>query len=56
MEWFQIAVSVAAAWVFTRTIGTDLDLTPQAWLLGVLVSGVGAAYLATLFIVRLRRF
>lgn len=51
MRAFQFVVSVAAAWVFDRTMGDDL--TPQAWGLGVLVSGVFAAWLATVVIVRL---
>lgn len=54
MHVFQFVVSVAAGWVFTQTIGQDPTLTPQAWALGVLVSGVGTAYVATLVIVWLR--
>jgi len=51
---FQFVVSVLAAWVFDRTIGQDPLLTPQAWFLGVILSGVGAAYAATVLIVRLQ--
>lgn len=53
MKALQLAVSVLAAWLFDRTIGQDPLLTPQAWLLGVLVVGVGSAYAATVLIVRL---
>lgn len=50
----QFVVSVLAAWVFDRTIGQDPLLTPQAWFLGVILSGVGAAYAVTVIIVRLQ--
>jgi hypothetical protein len=51
---FQFVVSVLAAWVFDLTIGQDPLLTPQAWLLGVILTGAGTAYLATVVIVRLQ--
>jgi hypothetical protein len=51
---FQFVISVLAAWVFDRTIGQDPLLTPQAWFLGVILSGVGAAYVCTVLIVRLQ--
>lgn len=54
MQALQFVVSVLAAWVFDRTIGQDPLLTPQAWFLGVILSGVGAAYAATVIIVRLQ--
>lgn len=54
MQAFQFVVSVLAAWVFDRTIGQDPLLTPQAWVLGVILCGVGTAYIATLVIVRLQ--
>ena len=47
MQAFQFVVSVLAAWVFDRTIGQDPLLTPQAWFLGVILSGAGTAYAAT---------
>lgn len=53
MEWTQLAISVAAAYGFSITVGRDPLLTPQAWLLGVLVTGFGAAWMATHIIVRL---
>lgn len=53
MRAFQFVVSVAAAWWFDREFAGD-NLTPQAWFLGVMLTGVGAAYVATVVIVRLR--
>lgn len=50
----QLTVSIVAGWAFHRTIGQDPQLTPQAWALGALGTGVGAAYLATRLIVWLR--
>lgn len=54
MHALQFVVSVLAAWVFDRTIGQDPLLTPQAWFLGVILSGVGAAYAVTVLIVRIQ--
>lgn len=53
MRAFQFIVSVAAAWWFVREFA-DAELTPAATFLGVLVVGIGAAYLSTVVIVRLR--
>lgn len=54
MHALQFVVSVLAAWVFDRTIGQDPLLTPQAWFLGVILTGAGTAYAVTVLIVRLQ--
>ena len=53
MHWLQFAISVAAAYAFDRWQALDPLPTWQSWTLGVLIIGVGSAWLFTVIVTRL---